>query len=138
MTTMKKHGYERKVKRTSNLGTTDAIWMMMVDLFCMKKAGRKVNYDELFAHHQVGKFKLSMLDEAIGDKMPTREDAEALRIRKNEYEREHYRKRKDEAQSANEPASEEQMTFGFDYGEGPDTTAMFVLNGHTYKIIQID
>lgn len=135
---MKKKNYERKVKRTSNLGTTDAIWMMMVDLFCMKKAGRKVNYDELFAHHQVGKFRLSMLNEAIGDKMPTREDAEALRIRKLEYEREHYGKKKDEAQAVNEPASETQMTFVFDYGEGSDTTAMFVLNGHTYKIIQID
>lgn len=133
----KKKNYERKVKRDSNLGTTDAIWKMMIDIFFMKKEGRKIHYDQVFAYHQVGKFRVSMIEEAIGDAMPTRDDAEALRIRKLEYEREHYGKRKDDV-TAEGPAPEEQMIFGFDYGEGPDTTAMFVLNGHTYKIIQID
>lgn len=134
---MKKKNYERKVKRESNLGTTDAIWKMMIDIFFMKKEGRKIHYEQVFNRHQVGKFKLSMLDEAIGETMPTRDDAEALRIRKLEYEREHYKK-KDAPAPEEQTSSPEQMTFGFDYGEGPDNTAMFVLNGHTYKIIQID
>ena len=134
---MKKKNYERKVKRESNLGTTDAIWKMMIDIFFMKKAGKEIRYDQVFDYHQVGKFRKDMLDEAIGDTMPTREDADALRIRKLEYEREHYKK-KDAPAPEEQTASPEQMTFGFDYGEGPDNTAMFVLNGHTYKIIQID
>jgi len=130
--------YERKAKRDSGLGTIDATWKMMIDVYWAKVEGREYKVDQLCAKHQVGKYKTSMIDEAVTTaKMPTREDADALRISKLKYEEENYKKK--DAQPAEEQTeSAEQMAFGFDYGEGLDNTAMFVLNGHTYKIIQID
>lgn len=125
--------YERKARRDSGLGTIDALWKLMIDIYWSRKEGRHYSLHKLCEKHQVSHFNSQALDGIAWDVMPTREDADALRIRIREYEKANYNKHPETP--ADEPMLD--LVHDVDTAEGDDF-GILILNGQRYRLVPID
>ena len=129
---MKKANYERKVKRESGLGTTDALWKLLIDIFWARKQGEKYSLNALCVKHQLSKFNSVLLEGMPLDEFPTRERAEDLRVRIRNYEKENYHMSKEE--------SSQDPTLDLVEAEAKECNDFGILkwNGHYYRLVLID
>ena len=129
---MEKNFTTRNNKRENGLGSIDAIWKVLTEIFWAKKGGKEYSVTAICRDNHIRRMKTELV-EGLYDwgAAPTRERAEKMHQIICRHEAENWAKpQKNEDQA-------EQVLIGFDFGEGHDS-AIIELWGHKYQITRID
>ena len=126
---------ERKAKRTSKLGTTDAILKVLTEIYWHKMSGKDYQISTICRNEQLGNLNTALV-EGLYDwsHLPTRELAEELRQRERNYEKENWGKKKEQT-VARDP---ELDLIGLDEAQHCNDFGILTWNGHRYRLVPID
>ena len=124
----------RDNKRENGLGSIDAIWKVLTEIFWAKKGGRDYSVTAICRDNHIRRMKTDLVEGLYDwETAPTREQAEKMHQIICHHEAENWAKpQKNEEQPA------EQTLIGFDFGEGNDSSSIIELWGHRYKITRLD
>lgn len=132
---MGKKFYTRKCKRPSGLSTTDAIHKMLMQVYWAKIAGKPYNVSVICDNEHIGHINKGLVEKACSwENVPTREEAEALRIAFIEHCQANWNKKK-----VATPETEPMLDFvGSEEAQHCNDFGILEWNGHRYRLVPID
>ena len=138
---MEKTYTTRNNKREDKLTTTEAILKVLTRIYWMKKEGKPYFISTICDECKVMHLNKHIVENLYDWKeLPTWALAEECRQQVNRHAETWPSSQKNKADNHDEPKTTEQMTFGFDFGEGNDTSATAIIEiwGRRYQIIRLD
>lgn len=127
---MEKNFTTRNNKRDNGLGSIDAIWKVLTEIFWAKKGGKEYSVTAICRDNHIRRMKTDIVESLYDwSYAPTRELAEKMHQIICRHESENWGKKKDEAA---EPAEE-------DTARRSEFTHVFKMDdGHMYMLTRID
>lgn len=127
--------YTRKTNRPSGLSTTDAIHKVLMQVYWAKIAGKPYRISSICDSEHIGHLNKELVEGACSwEQMPTREEAENLRIAFIEHGHKNWNKKK-----SAEPEADPTLDFiGVDEEQHCNDFGILTWNGHRYRLVPID